>query len=331
MVVITQQLFDVSFKRVPFATRYFLMGPELPAAVEVLRSKYGFHLDVAGIVSDIITALLLGILTPPQVPRELSEAGIPQGRIDEFIKDLNETVFSPLHEQIAQEGEEEQAPATDITTPTSRREEQWVEVTPRQISPSQVPPPSYTPTPAPSVSAFARQAADTLPAVPPPHELVARNTMPQTPAPRPATTIQEHPPMVPDALSRPAPSPAPVPRPVPQATPLHTPVRSVPPPIPPAAGMPQAYVRTMSADIQAVHEGHHPEPQPYIPPNLPGQEPIAYVPPAPAPLAPPPPPRPAPQVAAVHTRPYIPQAPAPAAGMPVVKAGGDPYREPIES
>lgn len=319
MISLTNDQFQAKFKTAPYAVRDFVMGVELEDFVASAGSKYQLHVDTLGKFSDVVTALLLGFITPTQLPKELSELGINSTNINTLTQDLNEKVFKPLREKIQTEDTQGIEASTGVLektnlTTVSSQTKTFEPAQPTQKQNLSRPQPSATSVPqAPRPQSF--QPAPTLRPVSAP--VVPQQPRPQAPQ---AVVRPQTPPQVRPAVSvPPEPKPtSPVFAPFPKAAP--------PPPQPaPVAPAPRTAeeitstrpaIRTMMRDAdQAQHPA--PTPQPVAP-----TQPKPITPPriATAPVTTP----------SFNKTSTTPSPNAQELSDTLKKYGIDPYREPVE-
>lgn len=324
----TEEQIAELFDNAPEEIREALSSQELLDAIVGFQTEYHLQMDIVGKIGESVRNSLLGLIGPQDFFNELVQSGMDAAAAQQVLTELNTKIFLPLQERMKGKGgiPIPKAPTQQAPQKTGPM---WVQVPPSTPPrPATVPMPSYAPPPPPpSISAIGAQelAHASLPMNPSPHELAVRVS---PPAERP---IREQAPMVPDAAPEQF-------RAAPPPTSISQPTFIAKNPLPPTASQQadgpklQATVRTMSADMRAMHDGRHPEPEPYVPPNLPGQEPIT---PAPMPTRsmPVPPMSPPPPRETTYTRPYMPSPPtATPSNIPAVKKSGiDPYREPVDS
>lgn len=223
----------------PPSVQEFIVGPERDRISLALTQKYNLHADQAATFAHAYLYLLLGILSPEEFTKTLSDAGIDQKIISGLTNDVNELVFKPLREKV------QQPPASprSVTTP--------------QPTQPLVPPMTLVP-PVPELTLPPAPIQAPAPVIPPPPVVQAPVVPPppvqnapiydEHPAMRTMATDMQavkehHDPMAAFSHAPVTPAPAAVPAPV------------VPPPLPP------------SPVTEAV-----PAPAPHAPPppNLPG-------------------------------------------------------------
>jgi|CXWL01.1.fsa_nt_gi hypothetical protein len=311
MISLTNDQFQAKFKTAPYAVRNFVMGVELEEFVASAGSKYQLHVDTLGKFSDVVTALLLGVITPAQLPKELSELGISSANISGLTQDLNEKVFKPLREQMQNEGEQETETSVAVLEKTPLLKEQVSATTSSQIKT-----PAAQPVARPSIQTS--RPAIQHPPRPTSAPVTARQPRPQ--APQPAMRPQTPPPV------RPAVSVPPQSKPTP---PVFAPFpKAVPPPPQPAPIAPaprtaeeiassQPAIRTMMRDAdQAQHPAVAPQPTVVTEPkSIPTPPRIAT-----APVTTP----------SFDKTPASPTPNAQELNDTLKKYGVDPYREPVE-
>jgi hypothetical protein len=169
-----------AFQKLPRPVRAYLVSTKLYDLAQDFGKKYGLHVDTLGALSQSVTNMLLGFLTPAQFQAELHGIGIPDAAAASIISDLNEKVFKPLQEEMR-------------SAPTEEADEE---------EPAPEPAPVFRP--APSTPQISSAPA---PLMPPPSV-----TLPGTGTPVP-------PPIAPPPSPAPAPRPPAVPEPVPPPPP----------------------------------------------------------------------------------------------------------------
>lgn len=116
MISITPPIFNAQLKKVPYATRVFLLGPDLEEAVANLSRHYNLPQAAAARVADILTGILLNLVPPAQVEAELTELGLSKESADAAIQEMNDRIFAPLQKQAREQAEAEKVAAEEAAT-----------------------------------------------------------------------------------------------------------------------------------------------------------------------------------------------------------------------
>lgn len=160
-----------ALNRVPRPVREFVMGDELTVTATKLAQKYQLHTDTTGVLVEILTNTLLGLIRPEDMTKVLMDAlMLEQSVAGSLITDINTLVFMPLQKNVREAVEAERL----------ERElaEEEGEIEPAAETPVQVPPSKPAPLPPPALD-YA-PPAPTLPGspVPAPMPPVAQPTAP---------------------------------------------------------------------------------------------------------------------------------------------------------
>ena len=160
----TDQDIDTAFKRAPAPVRAFITAGDWTPIITQIGGTYQLHIDQIGIIAQLNTQMLLGLVSPSQFLGGLLVAGIPEPEAREIMKEINEKIFMPLQEEMrknpAVAGQE---PARPLNAPLGASGARPPVVL--------APPPSYGP-PAPP-----------RPTLPPPPPVQVRPAPPMPPAP----------------------------------------------------------------------------------------------------------------------------------------------------
>lgn len=309
----------------PAPVRDFIQSSERDSIALKLSQKYNLHVDQAGVFQLAYLHMLIGVASPEEFSKTLTDAGISTETVSKLINDVNEEVFKPLRAKEREGRVINQIPPAAPPSPTPATSVVPVVPPPSQNVP-QVPPAYAGARPQP-LTPFNLPGAEAKPT-----DLFRSQTRAVAPTPTPvaspqASTPYSAPAALPSFASK---EPVPIPPPTPVA-PITTPEKSSIPPmpsvsrpqpektsIPVAPSMPSAVstptptphserpmatggtLRTMATDMLAVNE--HREPAPiqykgtaYTPPVIMQEAPpqphvVQGVPPTPASRAEPTPP-----------------------------------------
>lgn len=148
---------DESIKEVmktlpPPIRQYLGQGKYLVVANRIM-TKYGLHIDQAGVLEREIMFLLMGIDNPDEFTKTLSEeAKIDAKTIGNIVKDVNEQIFMPLREEMRKGSKEEIKPVEIKPPHAPARPPQTLASVPRYVPPkkyfnlqNKIPPPVPTP------------------------------------------------------------------------------------------------------------------------------------------------------------------------------------------
>lgn len=128
--------------------REYLTGPDLGTAIASIGTKHGLHIDVIGKLSETVGDMLSGFITPSQLMSEMTTLGIAQSKTTDIARELNDSVFRPLHQKIRGEGTSTAAP-TLVSVPAPLKDASgFTAESPQQ--PSRPLPPAYEPLPPPT-------------------------------------------------------------------------------------------------------------------------------------------------------------------------------------
>jgi hypothetical protein len=157
--------------RAPGAVQEAVNSEHTTSTVAGIGVKYGLHIDQIGLLAELNTQMLLGLVSPSQFLGELLVAGILEDTARQIMSEINEHIFKPLQEELRRS---DGSPATTPPALPNREGARAAEpISRRELAPEYVPPP---PPPAPIPHAWGER-----PAPPPPPHYGAQ----QAPPPRP--------------------------------------------------------------------------------------------------------------------------------------------------
>jgi hypothetical protein len=188
---IPREQLRAAYDKLPRPVRAYLSSTEISDLMQTFGQKYGLHVDVVGQLSEAVSYMLLGFVSPAQFQDELKAMGIPEGIITTIIQDLNEQVFKPLQEKIRNAPPEE---------PEQEEEEEPIPPAPTAplVPPARIEAPQMRPTiPTAPPRSFAPELAP---------ELIQEQKMPEPPPFH--VSSAPIPPTIPQTLKPPSPSSA---------------------------------------------------------------------------------------------------------------------------
>lgn len=113
----TQQQIIEAYKNLPPPVREFLADPDQLARVLTnIKNAHNLHVDMIGLVNESIGHLLLGLVSPSEFRDILKLAGIPEGVVNDIIKEINEKIFVPLREELRRPAGSESRPLAPTTS-----------------------------------------------------------------------------------------------------------------------------------------------------------------------------------------------------------------------
>lgn len=89
-----------AYNRAPKLIRATFNAPETYEIISTIQSTYKMHVDVAGILSNEIGYLLLGLVDPATFLIRLQEAGISTNISNSIAQDVNTQIFVPLQKKM---------------------------------------------------------------------------------------------------------------------------------------------------------------------------------------------------------------------------------------
>ncbi len=318
-----------------------LTGPDMAMKVANIGSRAGLHIDQIGLLAQLNRNLLLGLVRPPEFLQGLLETGISRENANKVIAEINEKIFTPLHDEVMGATKREREPNT-VAPAVAVPHYEATPLPPRGMQDQAAPAmPFAAPQPAPSAPLPPRSvmpgAAPTTPAYVP-QKLIQLEQM-QVRRPQAAS--------VPASISASPQTPQTPQIPPPEFTSLYTApqpiehVRQAEPPAPPP-NLPGIYGSVL-VFAQTPHADPTPAPAPYAPPVLEEQYPGAAAEQSVVPVLPSYMPQraPAKMSAATQRAPLAvtPSAPVQSEALPLTvpqpaspspsNDSTDPYREPI--
>lgn len=155
----------------PKPVQDFIVGPERTRVALALTQKHSLHADQASVFEVQLIHMLLGVSSPEEFTKALTDAGIAPSTVAALATDVNAEVFIPLREA------ERQSP----------------EAVPAPQKPAPLPPPAIEYQPAPTLPGSPVPAPMPVP-VPVPQASVAPPVPVQEVAPVPAPALEPTPP-----------------------------------------------------------------------------------------------------------------------------------------
>lgn len=120
MIIPTKKEFSDAYEKAPQYVQDFIQSDELDAAFEALRATYKLHLDDAGMLADLLNAVVLDLVPLGQFEGALAEH-VPRLAQEERIKitrEVNEKIFAVLRgraeAQKKQENSKLEAPSSVV-------------------------------------------------------------------------------------------------------------------------------------------------------------------------------------------------------------------------
>lgn len=171
-MAIPREQFKEAYGKLPEPIRAYLAGEELGLAVEQIGSAHGLHVDAIGVLAEILTRTLLGLISPQELPAALTNSlGIDAQKANAILTSTNEQIFIPLQKQVREAAERE--------TQDRALEERLAEIDRNSSEPLPIPEQRPEPIPPPKLAYEppVTQAPPTLPGSP------VAAPMPQEPAP----------------------------------------------------------------------------------------------------------------------------------------------------
>ena len=91
------------YDKLPENVREVMFAEASADKIEELGKKYGFLIDKIGKLADEVGYFMLGMTNPRDFPRQLMrELDIPESKANEIVGELNNSIFKPIREQLAQ-------------------------------------------------------------------------------------------------------------------------------------------------------------------------------------------------------------------------------------
>lgn len=193
---IPREQFKEAYGKLPESIRAYLAGEELGIATEQIGSAHGLHIDAIGVLAEILTRTLLGLLSPQELPAALTNSlGIDSTKANAILSSTNDQIFIPLQKKVRE--------AADREAQERLIDERLAEIDKNSNEPLPVPEQKPEPISAPKIEYAPPIAA-------------ASTTLPGSPVPAPMP--QQHAPVVhtEEATHLPVPSTSYVPAQVPQ-------------------------------------------------------------------------------------------------------------------
>lgn len=97
------------YNGLPRPIRDFLIDEEFNTIIQDVGHKYQLHVDTMGVLSEIVTQMLLGLLNPVLALDNMKNSGVPLDTARLIITDLNQKVFIPLRNRVREQHAEESA------------------------------------------------------------------------------------------------------------------------------------------------------------------------------------------------------------------------------
>lgn len=93
-----QQDFAVAYDKAPQYVKDFIAGDELSSAFETIREKYKLHLDDAGVLADLLNAVILDLTPLGGFEAAVAEhiPNLNQEMRTTLTRDVNEKIFAVL-------------------------------------------------------------------------------------------------------------------------------------------------------------------------------------------------------------------------------------------
>jgi len=108
-------------KTLPPIIRAYLAKGTYTEVAKKMTTKYGLRIDQAGVLERELMLLLMGIETPPEFVQALiEEARLDQKVVNNIVRDVNEMVFIPLHDEEQKVGMSKALPQESISVTASK-------------------------------------------------------------------------------------------------------------------------------------------------------------------------------------------------------------------
>lgn len=107
-MAIPREQFKEAYGKLPEPIRAYLAGEELGLAAEQIGSAQGLHVDAVGVLAEILTRTLLGLISPQELPTALTNSlGIDAQKASAILISTNEQIFIPLQKQVREAADRE--------------------------------------------------------------------------------------------------------------------------------------------------------------------------------------------------------------------------------
>ncbi|MBU6310727.1 hypothetical protein KGO06_02205 [Patescibacteria group bacterium] len=99
--MLTQEEISKKYSEAPPDVQALVKDPDVYDAFHLIRRTHNLHVDAAGALADLITALILGAVPLAELDAHLAEAlpGVDAATREKVRADLNEHIFKPLRER----------------------------------------------------------------------------------------------------------------------------------------------------------------------------------------------------------------------------------------
>lgn len=89
-----------AYNALPDVVSSYLAQENVGKVVSTIGSRNNLHMDTIGSLAEAVTHMLLGLISPPELMREMATMRISDTTAAAIARELNEQIFKPLHAQM---------------------------------------------------------------------------------------------------------------------------------------------------------------------------------------------------------------------------------------
>lgn len=89
-----------AYNALPDVVSSYLAKENVGKVVAAIGRRNNLHVDTVGTLAEAVTHMLLGLISPPELMREMASMRISDSTAASIAKELNEEIFKPLHAQM---------------------------------------------------------------------------------------------------------------------------------------------------------------------------------------------------------------------------------------
>jgi hypothetical protein len=110
---------------------------EIASIIRTFQSKYNLHIDVLGIIAELIRNMLVGLVSPEEFLKELIATGISDADAKQIVIEINQKIFVPLRDKMKNQttSASQSVKPTEPQKPSASPQQMPPQPKPQQIRP----------------------------------------------------------------------------------------------------------------------------------------------------------------------------------------------------